>query len=254
MSIKVYTGRMGSGKSYEVVTVVILGALKMGRRVVSNIAGLNFEEMRRVLIGQGVEESHIGSIVQVDHDKVAESKFWLTDENMDAFIQAGDLLVLDEVWRFYDGFGASTPEYVMNFFRMHRHLVHSETGYTCDVALITQDIADIGRKIRSVIEETYHMEKLTIVGAARHYRVDIYTGARKYRDVPFRSLQRTYNAEYFCLYQSHSKKTDDSVDAVEVNIDDRGNLFNRLLKNPSVGNAYGIICALPERGARDEKS
>ena len=30
--------------------------------------------------------------------------------------------------------------------------------------------------------------------------------------------------------------------------------FNRLLKNPSVGNAYGIICALPERGARDEKS
>lgn len=32
MSIKAYVGRMGSGKTYEVVSVVILNALRNGRR------------------------------------------------------------------------------------------------------------------------------------------------------------------------------------------------------------------------------
>jgi zona occludens toxin len=225
MSIKVYTGRMGSGKSYEVVTVVILGALKLGRRVVSNIAGLNFDEMRRVLLEQGIEENQLGSIVQIEHDKVTDRGFWLTDENPDAFIQAGDLLVLDEVWRFYDGFGNAVPEAVMNFFRMHRHFTHPGTGQTCDVALITQSISDIGRKIRPVVEETYHMEKLTLLGSSRHYRVDVFAGAKGYRDLPVRSIQRAYKPEYFAFYKSHSQKSDDGADAKELNIDDRGNIF-----------------------------
>jgi zona occludens toxin len=216
---------MGSGKSYEVVTVVILGALKIGRRVVSNIAGLNYDEMCRVLIGQGVDENRLGSIVQVDHEKVTEKGFWLTDQESNTFIQPGDLVVLDEVWRFYDGFSQSVPENVMNFFRMHRHFTHPETGLTCDVALITQDINDLGRKIRPVVEETYYMEKLTALGSVKHYRVDVFAGARKYRDAPFRSIQRAYNPELYCLYQSHSQKSDAGADAQEVNIDDRGNIF-----------------------------
>jgi zona occludens toxin len=35
MAINAYTGLMGSGKSYEVVSSVILPAVKSGRRVVS---------------------------------------------------------------------------------------------------------------------------------------------------------------------------------------------------------------------------
>jgi len=224
MAIKVYTGRMGSGKTYEVVTVVILGALRHGRRVVSNIAGLNFEEMRCVLLADGVDESAMGSIVQIGHEAVTAKGFWKTDGSQPSFIEPGDLLVLDEVWRFYDGF-SQPPEPVLNFFRMHRHFVHAQTGQTCDVALITQDIADIGRKIRPVVEETYYMEKLTALGSARHYRVDIYSGAKKSRDHPVRSIQRTYNLAYFCLYQSHSQKSEESADAMEVNIDERGNIL-----------------------------
>jgi len=224
MAIKVYTGRMGSGKSYEVVTVVILGALRQGRRVVSNIAGLNFEEMRLVLLAEGVAESAIGSIVHVEHDDVTKRSFWKTDISAESFVQSGDLIALDEVWRFFDGF-SRPPEFVLNFFRMHRHFVHEDSGHTCDVALITQDVNDIGKKIRPVIEETYHMEKHTALGAVRHYRVDVYSGAKKSRDVPVRSIQRTYNPEYYCFYQSHSQKSDNSADAVELNIDDRGNIF-----------------------------
>jgi zona occludens toxin len=225
MSIKVYTGRMGSGKTYEVVSVVILGALRKGRRVVTNIAGIDYEQIRALLAKEGVFGDAIGNIVSVSHDDVCDINFWRTEQNPDSFVQSGDLLVLDEVWRFWQGFGKDVPEFVMNFFRMHRHFVHAQTGQTCDVALITQDVLDIGRKVRVVVEETYNMVKLTNLGAKNHYRVDIYTGARKSSDSPIRSIQRRYNPEYFVLYQSHSQKDDDGVDAVESNIDERGNLL-----------------------------
>ncbi|MDR2092856.1 MAG: hypothetical protein LBP58_06025 [Azoarcus sp.] len=225
MSIKVYTGRMGSGKTYEVVSVVILGALRKGRRVVTNIAGIDYEQICALLAKEGIFSDSVGKIVSVEHDNVSDINFWRTEQNQDSFVQSGDLLVLDEVWRFWDGFSKEVPDFVMNFFRMHRHFVHMQTGQTCDVALITQGIMDIGRKVRVVVEETYNMTKLTAIGSRNHYRVDIYSGARKSSDTPIRSIQRKYNPDYFALYKSHSQKGDDSADAVESNIDERGNLL-----------------------------
>jgi zona occludens toxin len=233
MSIKVYTGRMGSGKSYEVVSSVILPALGRGRRVVSNIAGLNYEAISLYLKGNGVES--VGELVSVSHEDVANPWFWLTDGSDESdkqssvnvpFLQAGDLLVLDEVWRFWDGFNSRRMSTrIMNFFRMHRHFVNAETGVTCDVILITQDVGDIGKVVRAVIEETYLMTKLTVVGSSKGYRVEIYSGAKIYLSYPVRTLVRTYNPDYFKFYQSHSQKSDNSMDAVEENVDKRGNIL-----------------------------
>jgi zona occludens toxin len=241
MSIKAYTGRMGSGKTYEVVSVVILGALRSGRRVVSNIAGLDYGAMRSYLLKDGVIPEKIGTLESVAHDAVLDPFFWRTDdsyvekkksrapvdesESHEPFLRAGDLLVLDEVWRFWEGFSArDMPGRVMNFFRMHRHFVHPETGVTCDVALITQDILDIARRIRVVIEETYYMEKHVLLGMNNHYRVDVYSGTRL-SSVPVRSFQRTYDPDFFVFYNSHSQKQEGGTDAVEVNIDGRGNIL-----------------------------
>jgi zona occludens toxin len=112
----------------------------------------------------------------------------------------------------------------MNFFRMHRQFVNADSGVTCDVALITQDISDIHRQIRYVVEETYRMTKLTVVGLSNRYRVDVYS---RYKIVktPLRSYQRTYESKYFPLYSSHSQKSADSANAREVNIDKRGNIL-----------------------------
>jgi zona occludens toxin len=231
MSIKVYTGRMGSGKTYEVVSVVILGALLRGRRVVSNIAGLDYKAMRKLLISDGVSSGDIGELIQVEHDDVLKPSFWLSDDNKEgAFLRPGDLLVLDEVWRFWEGFMTSRkmPACVMNFFRMHRHFVHPDMGFTCDVALITQDVMDISRVVRAVVEETYYMSKLTALGSSSRYRVDIYMGARLSGRQPFRSLQRAYDKKYFPLYSSHSLKQEGGANAREENIDGRGNIFRGL--------------------------
>lgn len=233
MSIKAYVGRMGSGKTYEVASVVIYKALASGRRVVSNIAGLDIEAYKDLMLAEGIPEERIGRLVQVSHDDVVKPEFWRTDkdeaEGVQSFIQPGDLVALDEIWRFWEGFaGRKMPERVMNFYRMHRHFTHPDTGTACDVAIITQDVLDIARKVRAVIEETYYMEKLTAIGSTKRYRVDIFQGTRTNRK-PLRSLQRSYESRFFPLYSSHSQKKEGDADAVEENIDQRGNILKGAL-------------------------
>lgn len=236
MAIKLYTGIQGSGKSYEVVTVVILGALRERRRVVSNIAGLNFEAMREILIAEGIEPELIGSILQVDHDDVLKPDFWRTDDDTKqgrvTTIQPGDVLILDEIWRFEEIFKASVRPSsvsfrVLNYFRMHRHMVHPELGFTCEVVLITQDVQDVPRAVRSVVEKTFVMTKHTELGTDKFYRVDVYSRARfNSRTEPLNSFQRKYNPELFKLYKSHSNN-DGEIQAKEVSIDKRGNIWQR---------------------------
>lgn len=237
MAIKAYTGIMGSGKTYEVASVVIYGALANGRRVVSNIAGLNFEVYKALLLEDGISEEKMGSIVAVSHEAVRDPFFWRTDEDektgVETVIQPGDLVVLDEVWRFWDGFAPKDtdekrtprPARVLNFMRMHRQMPHPVTGVTCDLAIICQDIADVHRTVRGVIEETYVMTKLTAVGASGSYRVDIFAKSRITRK-PMRSLPpRTYKERFFPCYQSHSQKREGAAAVQETNIDGRGNIL-----------------------------
>lgn len=233
MSIKAYVGRMGSGKTYEVVSVVILGALARGRRVVSNIAGLDYPSMLDALVADGVPPEKVGELVQIEHAKVLEPNFWRTDKDVaqgiESFIQPGDLVALDEIWRFWEGFAdKKMPDRVMNFYRMHRHFTHSETGLACDVALITQDVMDIARKVRAVIEETYYMEKLTSIGSTNRYRVDIHQGGKTSRN-PLRSIQRSYDPKYFGFYKSHSQAEEGAAGPREENIDQRGNILRGAL-------------------------
>lgn len=239
MSIKAYVGIMGSGKTYEVVSVVIYNALKRGRRVVSNIAGLNFEAMKVAMLAEGVEASRIGELVCIPHEKVLEPNFWRTDhdqeDGVDAFIQGGDLLALDEIWRFWNGLGPKSedgkekrPDRVMNFIRMHRQMLHPDSGICCDIAIITQDPADIHRSVRGVIEETYVMAKLTAIGSSSRYRVDCFQKTRVTRR-PLTSHQRSYDPAKFDFYKSHSQKKEGDAEAVEENIDQRGNILNGAL-------------------------
>jgi len=238
MAIKVYSGLMGSGKTYEVVSEVILGALKKGRRVVSNIAGLDYEAMKAVIVEDGIPEHRVGELVAISHAQVTEPNFWRTDKDaeqgIEAFIQPGDLVALDETWRFWDGFGVrdadgkKRPDRVMNFFRMHRHFTHPETGVACDIAFITQDVMDLNRSVRAVVEETYRMTKLNAVGMSKRYRVDVFQ-SYKVTKKPIRSIQRSYNPRYFPLYSSHSQKKEGDADAKELNIDDRGNLLKGVI-------------------------
>ncbi len=46
MAINCYTGLMGSGKTYEVVLSIIIPAVCQGRRVITNISGIDSDAIR----------------------------------------------------------------------------------------------------------------------------------------------------------------------------------------------------------------
>lgn len=242
MAIKLYTGLQGSGKSYEVVSVVILGALRDGRRVISNIAGLNYEVMRAILIEEGTDPANIGTLLQVSHADIEKSNFFRSDTDdqtkTETFIQGGDVVVLDEIWRFWEKDSAVTSRQ-QNFFRMHRHMLHPDSGMSCEIVLISQDVMDVCRKIRSVVEKTYVMTKHTEMGTDKHYRVDIYSRAKftPGRTEPLNSLQKSYNPKYFECYKSHSAGGD-VLDPKEVSVDKRGSIWSKPIFK------YGIPIAL----------
>jgi zona occludens toxin len=248
MPLKAYVGLPRSGKSYEVVKNVILPALRQGRRVVSNIAGLNFEAFQSLLYSEGLTDDQIGQLVQVDHEQVKDAYFFRTDEDEQngviSFIQAGDLVALDEIWRFWKKRGEITEkspndrEYekwlawsrAMNFFRMHGHMTHAKTGLTCEIALITQSIRDINENIRDVVQETYQAVKNTKVGSDKSYIVNVFQRGSTSKPDFIRTLApRFYDSDYFPLYKSHSQHKEGEADAVESNPDDRGNLLKGAL-------------------------
>lgn len=234
MPLRVYIGLPRQGKTYEVVTVVIYNALAQGRRVISNIAGLDRGPMLARFVEEGGNAEDFGELVSVSHDQVIEEFFWRTDKDrengVETFVQPGDLVALDEIWRFWNGFSPKGDDdskrspRVMNFFRMHGHFTHPETGYCCEIALITQDLMDIHRSVRGIVEQTYLMTKLTALGSSKRYRVDIFE-KDKIRRAPLRQLQRSYNPEYFCFYKSHSQRQEGDAEAIEDSPDKRGNLL-----------------------------
>lgn len=228
MAINVYTGLMGGGKTYEVVASVIVPAFALGRRIVTNVDGINEVAIRAYLVDLKKDSEKFGEIVHVANDDLHRANFFPDekDPSCPSVVQAGDLLCIDEAWRFWgSGSKGGLPQLHMQFFRMHRHYVHPETGTACDVALIVQDIGDLHRSLRAVVEMTAVMTKLKTLGLNKCYRVELYEGGRKTKAAKFETYVNRYDPRIFPLYQSYAGGS-----GKEKAIDKRQNV----LKNPRV--------------------
>lgn len=229
MAINAYTGLMGSGKSYEVVENVILPALAAGRRVVTNVANLQIDQINDYLVDiLKADSDKLGQVVQVQNEDLTKPDFFPPEHpNEDgelSTVQPGDLVVVDECWRWWSMGSKIMPAH-MAFFRMHRHFTNPETGVSCDLVLVVQDIGDLHRQLKAVIENVYRMTKHKALGSSTRYRVDVYQGNKVTRS-PIRSIQRKYNKAIFPLYQSYSHGDGKGK---EVAIDDRNNIFKSTL-------------------------
>lgn len=234
MGCNAYVGRPRQGKSYEVVVNVVVPALAAGRRVVSNIAGLNYDLIREYLINEkNVNPEKIGELVVVPTKQLSDPLFWRTDEDdergIKPFIQPGDLLALDELWKVFSRRGEIEPR-AMNFFRMHGHMPAPDSGFICQIAIISQSVRDINENIQPIVDETYLMTKLTKLGFSSGYRVDVFQGASVSKgDFVQNFGPLKYNKKFFPFYKSHSQ-AEDGVLADERAFDGRGNI----LKNKMV--------------------
>lgn len=223
MAINCYTGLQGSGKSYETVASVIVPGLKSGRRIVTNISGLDEDAIKEFLEDQRIRREDIQEITHFAYEDILKEGFFCrTDEKTHehtrgTHVNAGDLVIVDEVWRFWGSGEKLRPEH-LEFFRMHRHYTDT-AGVSCDIAIITQDVGDLERKLKAVIETTFQMVKLKAIGRPKNYRIEIYTRANVRRK-PQQVLIRKYDPAIFALYSSY-----DGKGGKEQVIDNRQNML-----------------------------
>jgi len=229
MAINAYTGLMGSGKSYEVVASVIVPAIRAGRNVVTNIRGLNQDLIYKYLDAtHGTLESgkEYGKIRLVKNDEVSSPDFFpvFYDEKFEVLpqtiVQPGDIVCIDEAWRPW-GTDSKCIKAHMSFFREHRQCADGQ-GNSCDLVIITQDITDIHKLLKNVIELSFLFTKLKTLGLSKRYRVEVYEGSKLYKSKRTSWTTQTYNKKIFPLYKSYAN---DSGQGTEKVIDSRQNFL-----------------------------
>lgn len=228
MAINAYTGVMGSGKSFEVVANVILPAIRQGRRVVTNIDGITEEKVHAYWLQRekSLSATQLGAVIDCCDEAIQQPDFFPDDTKPERIskVSPGDLVVIDEAWRYWNRDKKLTAE-AMQFFRMHRHYTHPQTGVSCDVALIFQSITDVHRSVRAVIEMTVRTVKIKTLGLSRTYRIEFYEGDRLTKAARFSRKVNHYDKAIFPLYKSYAGQS-----GKELAMDKRQNV----LRNPWV--------------------
>lgn len=224
MPISAYIGSLGSGKSYEVVLSVIVPACLQGRRVVTNIYGINESAIHDYCAKKNkVNPDELGRVLYVTNDQVFEESFFpfKDSDDKDTFCQAGDLICIDECWRIWES-DKSICNNHRSFIAEHRHFTHKETGVCCDLVVINQEISQLPRFIKARLDTVYRMQKHLALGLKSHYRVDVFTGAKLYKANKVTSYQRKYDKTIFPLYKSYETGTGN-----ELTVDKRQNVFSK---------------------------
>ena len=237
MALNCYTGLMGSGKSYEVVSTILINALAKGRRVVCNIDGLDEEAISEYIFSHFKDVKELGVLVHVSNDEVMLPGFFPTDKTIEdgkSRVKAGDLVIIDECWRFWGTTNKISPEHT-EFFRMHRHYVCSENGQGCDIAMMIQDIASLHRSVRAVVEFSTKTVKLKALGLHKKYRIEMYETGTLRGSTQLDTFVKSYKPEIFPLYSSYKGGT-----GKEVVVDDRQNILKNRKWYFIIGGIFSI--------------
>lgn len=217
MPMSVYVGPPRSGKTFEAVANVIVPALRDGRRVVSNISGLN-EDQLALYTGRDDLE-----LVQVTDDQLRDIAIYPTREGPGTIIRGGDLLVVDEAHNVFPAVGSKSldPGFLM-FFRTHGQMV-DERGIALDIVFISQAINDIHVGIRRACEFVFNIRNLRMFGASKRYKVLTYMGWRMSEKEFLKSEFKKYDPAIYKLYQSFAG----GVDGVLAVVDSKQRVFTK---------------------------
>lgn len=238
MSISYYGGKPRQGKSYSVVSRVIIPALKKGRTVVTNIPMTDR--------ASELAESNGAKLVQVPRgttDILAFADMLLGDKsgageyqpNMD---YAGAVFVLDE-FMFLMPSGvkvAAIHDKVKAFFAMHGHV--SANGYSTEIVILSQDASQFNAMVKGLVEQSFIVEK-TMIGKKSVMNLKVYSGcAGAIRSVFVRSETHPYDVDVFPFYKTQTM-SDSFGD--ESKTDDATNL----LKLPALRYGVGALLLIP---------
>jgi zona occludens toxin len=244
MPINVYTGLMRSGKSYEVVSQVILEAVAQGRRVVTNVDGIDSDLIRaHVANVRKVSIDGLGTVIHCTNEQVFLPDFlpFYDDQKSaqtDTFCQPGDLVCVDEAWRFW-GTDCKLLKQHKSFFLERGHFVHPETKVACDLVLMIQDMSTLHRFVRNVVAFSFRTHKKVSLGLANTYSVNMWEGSKMTRATMIGTWVRKYDKAIFPLYSSFKGGEQGKT----VNVDKRQNILGNK-KLWAMGGAIVVLGAV----------
>lgn len=227
MPINVYTGLMRSGKSYEVVSEVIVPAIRQGRDVVTNVDGISEERIHEYLKKVHPDDEHgkYGRVRHVTNADVFGEKFlpYYDDDkaaHIDTVVQPGDLVAIDEAWRFW-GTSQKIHKNHQSFILEHGHFTHPTTGVACDMVLMIQDMGTLHRFVKNVVAFSFRTTKKVSLGMGNTYSLNMYEGKSLNKANHIGNWVRKYRSEIFPLYSSFKG----GAQGVLVNADKRQNVL-----------------------------
>ncbi|WP_150046122.1 zonular occludens toxin domain-containing protein [Methylomonas rhizoryzae] len=200
------TGLPGGGKSYTATELFLLPALREGRPIVTNLP-LQMD----VIAGQ----FPAATIQFIDFEQF---DFKLSN------LPAGCLLAIDECWRKWPQ-GKQAKNIAVDelaVFKEHRH--HSDqNGRSMDIVLITQDVADLAKPIRDLIETTIISVKHLDLGredaCIRWYckrSASITSDGKPPKNAVIRSENVKYKADVWQYYKTHMHAQGGAVNETRI--------------------------------------
>lgn len=218
MAVILYTGLMGSGKSYSAVENVLIPAIKQGRTIVTNVV------LKKEVIFSEFPEANIITLPdQIEYSD--RDKYF----NLDLY-PAGSVFLIDECGELFPSGEKQNlvSQHVKQFFTKHRHSVGS-TGYSSEIVLMTQRPDQLASWVRGLVDTQYSHEKLDKHGLKNSYRVDLYNGAHTGSSIPekffIKSLTGSYKSDFFKYYKSHTQNKSEFTSGLEEKVDSRGSFF-----------------------------
>lgn len=219
MAVILYTGLMGSGKSYSAVENVLLQCFKEGRTVVTNMV------LKKSEVYSEYQNANVITIP--DEISYEDREHYFKSSNF----PSGSVFVIDEAGELFPSGEKQTqvPQSLKQFFTKHRHSVGLD-GKTSEIVLMTQDAGQLASWVRTLVDSQYDHIKLDKHGLKKTFRVDIYDGAHTGSNIPdkflIKSATGTYKPEVFRFYKSHTNNTTNFESGLEEKVDDRAGFFH----------------------------
>lgn len=210
MAIQFHEGLSGSGKSYEAVIKQIMPKIKEGRKVVTNIRGMNHEKIAE-LNDQPLEEVK-ELLIQLEWSDTLLLPQQVVQQGMyrDAYI------VLDEIQDFYPADRTRLDPVTTEFVTQHRQ-------FGIDMLLMGQSLKDVHSLWRRRIQLKIFFINKEPVGKPTEYIWQSFMQTQPDKWSEGDTGNGEYDEKYFGTYKSHH----DEVDNTTQSLDQRGNIMNK---------------------------
>jgi zona occludens toxin (predicted ATPase) len=198
--IYLYYGKIGDGKTYHVMANELLPAVRSGRKIYTNIDGLNIKQIA-MATGKLPYEVNIEHIENPNTIKELMTIDANDKEGHSLKLERGSMVIIDEAQMIWDAREfKDTKKGFLSLLEYHRH-------FGLDFVFITQNPKRLEVTISRLSNESYQVKNLGFLGAFLKGRYVMHSRQSPYdRDI-ISTTRGTYRDEVFACYRSFVSKT-----------------------------------------------